>query len=263
MAKEQNGRKWSVASDHLGTPTEMYDELGQLAWKMQLDVFGVPSVEEGAAQDCPWRWPGQYEDAETGDYYNRWRYYSTSSTGYLRSDPIQLFGGPSLYSYVADPNRLADPTGLAPEVLYHAPDSLGRPTGLTALVTPQDLGTGTAANGSIRPPGWEGGLHPHHHNRAHLLGNALGGSGDEPRNLITMTSGSNHPHMYVPEAAVADHVRAGNFANVEVTVHYHGDSPLDYFIRYRATDLATLATGNSIVDAIIPNGLTKNHACCA
>ena len=59
VAKEQNGRKWSVASDHLGTPTEMYDELGQLAWKMQLDVFGVPSVEEGDAQDCPWRWPGR------------------------------------------------------------------------------------------------------------------------------------------------------------------------------------------------------------
>ena len=112
VAKEQNGRKWSVASDHLGTPTEMYDELGQLAWKMQLDVFGVPSVEEGAAQDCPWRWPGQYEDAETGDYYNRWRYYSTHEARYGQTDPIRLTGGLNLTAYVDDPAVLSDPLGL-------------------------------------------------------------------------------------------------------------------------------------------------------
>jgi YD repeat-containing protein len=86
VAKEQGGRKWSVTSDHLGTPTEMYDELGQLAWKMQLDVFGVAEFEAGGAEDCPWRWPGQYEDVETGDYYNRHRYYGDG--GYRSRDPV-------------------------------------------------------------------------------------------------------------------------------------------------------------------------------
>lgn len=31
-----------MASDHLGAPTEMYDELGELAGTVQLYVFGVP-----------------------------------------------------------------------------------------------------------------------------------------------------------------------------------------------------------------------------
>ena len=112
VAKEQNGRKWSVASDHLGTPTEMYDELGQLAWKMQLDVFGVPSVEEGAAQDCPWRWPGQYEDAETGDYYNRWRYFSPRPGAYRSQDPLKYAAGIALYAYAEDIQLQFDPLGL-------------------------------------------------------------------------------------------------------------------------------------------------------
>ena len=111
VAKEQGGRKWSVASDHLGTPTEMYDELGQLAWKMQLDVFGVPEFEAGGAEDCPWRWPGQYEDAETGDYYNRWRYYGDGA--YRSRDPLGLASGVcNLNQYVEDPTFVIDPLGL-------------------------------------------------------------------------------------------------------------------------------------------------------
>jgi RHS repeat-associated protein len=88
IAKEHNGRRWTIASDHLGTPTEMYDDLGQLAWKMQLDVFGVPSFEAGTAEDCPWRWPGQYEDGVTGLFYNRWRYYSVATGEYAAFDPL-------------------------------------------------------------------------------------------------------------------------------------------------------------------------------
>ena len=112
VAKEQGGRKWSVASDHLGTPTEMYDELGQLAWKMQLDVFGVPEFEAGGAEDCPWRWPGQYEDIETGLSYNRSRYYSASDGCYIANDPIGLEGGLRSYGYVEDPGMWCDPFGL-------------------------------------------------------------------------------------------------------------------------------------------------------
>ena len=112
IAKEQNGQRWSIASDHLGTPTEMYDALGQLAWKMQLDVFGVPEFEVGEADDCPWRWPGQYEDAETGDYYNRWRYYDARAGRYSSQDPIGLEGGMCLFGYVNDSEGWFDPLGL-------------------------------------------------------------------------------------------------------------------------------------------------------
>ncbi|MDR1603073.1 MAG: RHS repeat-associated core domain-containing protein [Tannerella sp.] len=42
--------------------------------------------------DCPFGYQGQYEDSETGLYYNRFRYYDPSSGAYLSQDPIGLAG---------------------------------------------------------------------------------------------------------------------------------------------------------------------------
>ncbi|MBX3251391.1 MAG: RHS repeat protein [Myxococcales bacterium] len=113
VAKEQGGKRWSIASDHLGTPTEMYDEVGRLAWRMQLDVYGVATFEVGQPEDCPWRWPGQYEDRETGEYYNRFRYYHSTSGVYASPDPIRTLGGTPHFAYVVDPLELIDPYGLS------------------------------------------------------------------------------------------------------------------------------------------------------
>jgi RHS repeat-associated protein len=112
IAKEHAGRRWIIASDHLGTPTEMYDEVGQLAWKMQLDVFGVPSFEAGTAEDCPWRWPGQYEDGGTELLYNRFRWLSQSTSRFMSNDPLRLRNGPGLAQYVPDPATGFDALGL-------------------------------------------------------------------------------------------------------------------------------------------------------
>ena len=107
-----DGKKYGVVTDYLGTPTEMFDEAGKLAWKAQLDIYGVAKLTEGLAQDCPWRWPGQYEDAETGLYYNRFRYYDAGRGNYVSQDPIGLAAGPALYDYVGDPLAQADALGL-------------------------------------------------------------------------------------------------------------------------------------------------------
>jgi RHS repeat-associated protein len=62
---------------------------------------------------CPFRYQGQYEDAETGLYYNRFRYYDPSSGVYLSQDPIGLAGGnPTLYGYVKNTNSWLDEFGL-------------------------------------------------------------------------------------------------------------------------------------------------------
>jgi RHS repeat-associated protein len=61
---------------------------------------------------CPFRWPGQYEDAETGLYYNRFRYYDSESGQYASQDPIRLEGGLSPHAYPEDPVRSYDPLGL-------------------------------------------------------------------------------------------------------------------------------------------------------
>lgn len=63
----------------------------------------------------PFRYQGQYEDAETGLYYNRFRYYSPEMGMYISSDPIGLAGNnPTLYGYVQDVNTWLDPLGLSP-----------------------------------------------------------------------------------------------------------------------------------------------------
>ena len=114
LAKAVGDQIFFVVSDHLGTPTAMYDGAGKLAWRMQLDLFGVPKEGSSEGTDaCPWRWPGQYEDREIGLYYNRFRYYDSALGQYISQDPIGLDGGLAFYAYVADPLDMVDPLGLA------------------------------------------------------------------------------------------------------------------------------------------------------
>ncbi len=115
IAKEVADRRYSIATDHLGTPTEIFDETGHLVWSMRIDIFGSSQIEVGD-QPCPWRWPGQYEDKETGLYYNRFRYYDTDIGSYLSHDPLGLAGSTSLYGYPQDPLSWMDPYGLI--ILY-------------------------------------------------------------------------------------------------------------------------------------------------
>ena len=114
----------SIMTDYLGTPTEAYDEAGSLVWKRELDIngkvmpagkdrYGKTMEEEGETGFIPFRFQGQYEDKETGLYYNRFRYYDPETGQYTQQDPIGLAGGnPTLYGYVKDTNIWVDPFGL-------------------------------------------------------------------------------------------------------------------------------------------------------
>ena len=118
VAKFEGRKRYAVVTDHLGTPTLLMTEAGKLAWKAQLDVYGVPREEQagiarGDATGNPWRYPGQYEDAETGLYYNRFRYYDPESGRYISEDPIDLGGGLFQYAYVENPTFWTDVFGLA------------------------------------------------------------------------------------------------------------------------------------------------------
>jgi RHS repeat-associated protein len=92
----------------------MYDEKGQSVWETHLDIYGKVRTFAGRSlSDCPFRYQGQYEDEETGLYYNRFRYYSPEEGMYLSQDPIGLAGNnPTLYGYVQDPNSWIDVFGL-------------------------------------------------------------------------------------------------------------------------------------------------------
>jgi RHS repeat-associated protein len=106
--------QYSVVTDHLGTPRAMFDAHGQQAWAAEIDTYGQVQKLEGARGACPFRFPGQYEDEETGLYYNRFRYYDPEAGGYVSQDPIGLRGGLRCRKYTTDPTQFVDPLGLAP-----------------------------------------------------------------------------------------------------------------------------------------------------
>ena len=94
---------------------EAYDEGGKKVWERNLDIYGRVKTEEALGEKnlIPFRFQGQYEDEETGLYYNRFWYYSPEEGCYTQQDPIGLAGGnPTLYGYVCDTNIELDLLGL-------------------------------------------------------------------------------------------------------------------------------------------------------
>jgi len=113
MAKLGADGTKSIICDHLGTPVAMVDDAGTRVWSADVSVYGELRGLEGERYACPFRWPGQYEDAETGLYYNRFRYYDPESGQYASQDPIRLEGGLRVQQYPGDPLTAPDVFGLA------------------------------------------------------------------------------------------------------------------------------------------------------
>jgi RHS repeat-associated protein len=114
LAKLVGGKTFGIVTDHLGTPRAMFDERGAEVWAADMDTYGDLHNVRGARGACPFRWPGQYEDVETGLYYNRFRYYSPGAGEYVNQDRSRTEGGYALYAYVPDPLSWTDRLGLTP-----------------------------------------------------------------------------------------------------------------------------------------------------
>lgn len=113
-AKITKDEQYSIVSDYLGTPIQIYNQTGEKTWDCTLDIYGKVSIFEGRSlSDCPFRYQGQYEDEETGLYYNRFRFYSSDIGSYISQDPIGLVGGFCLFGYVGDVNEEIDVFGLS------------------------------------------------------------------------------------------------------------------------------------------------------
>ena len=97
-----NGESFSIVSDYLGTPMQAFDNNGNKVWEQELDIFGRKKRKgNNNSSFIPFKYQGQYEDIETGLYYNRFRYYDSCTGNYISQDPIGLAGGnPTLYAYV-------------------------------------------------------------------------------------------------------------------------------------------------------------------
>jgi RHS repeat-associated protein len=107
---EVDQRFYAIVSDLIGTPTELVGPDGDLAGHQQHTLWGT-TYWAGAA--TPLRFPGQYEDPETGLHYNHHRYYDPATGRYLSPDPLGLGPAANPHAYVPNPTGFIDPLGLA------------------------------------------------------------------------------------------------------------------------------------------------------
>src|SRR5690606_31146986 len=126
LGKLVAGERFGIVTDHVGTPTGMYDGRGRESWAAEPDTYGDLRTLRGARTACPFRQPGQYEDPETGLYYNRFRYYQPGSGGFISTDPLRWLSGPRPFAHVRDPVIHTDPFGLMdPWDIQFSQDSIG------------------------------------------------------------------------------------------------------------------------------------------
>ena len=121
----RNGRFFAIHTDHLGTPRLMTNEQNVPVWQWPYSAFGsnaptgilkattntraaigaattatatgAPAnpvlLRTTAATEMSLRFPGQYADAEAGNFYNYFRNYQPTQGRYTQADPIGLDGG--------------------------------------------------------------------------------------------------------------------------------------------------------------------------
>jgi RHS repeat-associated protein len=164
MAKLCGEQQHPILTDHLGTPVLMADANGTVLWRAEISAYGELRDQEGERHACPFRWPGQYEDAETGLYYNRFRYYDPEAGQYASQDPIGVWGGLRLYAYVGDPLGRVDPWGLTEGYVFRGiaadhPGLADAKQGIVAAPAPQSAVSAASHNaggvsGSSRYTSW-------------------------------------------------------------------------------------------------------------
>ena len=115
-----------AVSDLTGRPLMLFNSEGKTVWRPgQTSLWGLalslpadtgypdPRGELDPEADPGLLYAGQWQDAESGLCYNRFRYYEPETGMYLVSDPLGLLGGEQTYRYVPNPLGYIDPLGLA------------------------------------------------------------------------------------------------------------------------------------------------------
>ncbi|MFF4603734.1 putative T7SS-secreted protein [Streptomyces sp. NPDC001339] len=115
-------RFFAIATDLVGSPTELVAPSGTIAWRTRTTLWGTTTWNRDATAYTPLRFPGQYFDPETQLHYNYFRAYDPTTARYLSPDPLGLEPAPNPAAYVHNPNALADPLGLSPCSLHDLGD---------------------------------------------------------------------------------------------------------------------------------------------
>ncbi|MCL6293320.1 putative T7SS-secreted protein [Streptomyces sp. 43Y-GA-1] len=112
--EEIDRRFFAIATDLVGTPTELVDETGEIAWRARSTLWGTTAWARSSTTYTPLRFPGQYYDPETGLHYNLFRHYDPETGRYTSPDPLGLGPAPNPVAYVHNPFTVCDPLGLSP-----------------------------------------------------------------------------------------------------------------------------------------------------
>ncbi|MFJ7066197.1 putative T7SS-secreted protein [Streptomyces sp. NPDC101115] len=113
--EEVDRRFFAIATDLVGTPTELIDESGAVAWHTRSTLWGTTAWARDSSAYTPLRFPGQYYDPETGLHHNHFRHYDPETGRYASPDPLGLAPAPNPVAYVDNPTAGCDPLGLAPK----------------------------------------------------------------------------------------------------------------------------------------------------
>ncbi|MCO4699876.1 RHS domain-containing protein [Streptomyces sp. RO-S4] len=123
---EIDSRFFAIVTDLVGTPTELVDEQGDIAWRTRSTLWGTTTWPASSTAYTPLRFPGQYHDPETGLHYNYFRHYDPETARYLTADPLGLAPDPNPLTYVKNVHRETDRFGLAPDYvpIYRTPKAI-------------------------------------------------------------------------------------------------------------------------------------------
>ncbi|SBV00099.1 RHS repeat-associated core domain-containing protein [Streptomyces sp. Ncost-T6T-1] len=113
--EEVDRRFFAIATDLVGAPTELVDPSGDIAWRSRTTLWGATAWPRTSTAYTPLRFPGQYDDPETGLHYNFFRHYDPEAARYVSPDPLGLAAGPNPVAYVDNPFTWCDPLGLMPK----------------------------------------------------------------------------------------------------------------------------------------------------
>lgn len=239
IAKVQAGEVYFGVTDYLGTPRELIRKDGSVAWSAYLSAWGEVEELAVAETDCPFRFPGQWLDRESGLFYNRFRYYDPTIGRYYAPDPLGLSGSINPYQYVPSPTSWIDPFGLDRvvekvgnrEYIFDR-DSRGRTVRAEGPLSNPNRLTYTHRDPSAQRRVSSGtGNHA-----GHLIGNQFGAPGGEI-NLVQMCPRLNLSGWKKMENELVRLTR-NNRVRVVVTVHYDGDStvPSKFTVDAEITD---------------------------
>lgn len=101
-----------IITDAQNTPRRLVTSAyHSVEWAWDSTAFGLGNPTGSITFNL--RFPGQYYDAATGQFYNQNRYYNPELGRYMEADPIGLEGGLNPYTYAgSNPVMYFDATGL-------------------------------------------------------------------------------------------------------------------------------------------------------